>query len=224
MQKVDVLLFSDLEGGTGPLNHGELQVCFHRLSRPSETPLVEGRLWAFVDWALPDISGLEICRRLRCDPVTAQAHITIVLEDDDPDAKRNSLRAGCDDYIIGPLTRTALLERMLSLNLIDFDVRSQPPLRVGELTVDVAAFQARWRSKPIPLMPNEFRLLRHFVEHPGRVFTRSQLISALRKQEPPVDQRTVDVWIGRLRRALKAAGAGEVLRTVRSLGYVLDAP
>jgi two-component system phosphate regulon response regulator PhoB len=73
-------------------------------------------------------------------------------------------------------------------------------------------------------MPNEFRLLRYFVEHPGRVFTRSQLISALGKQEPAVDERTVDVWIGRLRRALRAAGAGNPLRTVRSLGYVFDVP
>lgn len=73
-------------------------------------------------------------------------------------------------------------------------------------------------------MPNEFRLLRYFIEHPGRVFTRLQLMAALGKQEPPVDERTVDVWIGRLRRALRKAGAGEPLRTVRSLGYILDEP
>jgi two-component system phosphate regulon response regulator PhoB len=74
------------------------------------------------------------------------------------------------------------------------------------------------------MMPNEFRLLRFFVEHPGRVFTRAQLITALGKQEPPIDERTVDVWIGRLRRAMRAAGAGDLLRTVRSLGYVFDRP
>ena len=67
------------------------------------------------------------------------------------------------------------------------------------------------------------RLLRYFIEHPGRVFTRNQLIAALGKQEPAVDERTVDVWIGRLRRALKGVGAGNPLRTVRSLGYVFDA-
>ncbi|MEY4721555.1 MAG: hypothetical protein RIQ46_1280, partial [Pseudomonadota bacterium] len=86
------------------------------------------------------------------------------------------------------------------------------------------AFQARFAGKVVPLMPNEFRLLRYLSEHPGRVFTRSQLIAALGKQEMPMDERTVDVWIGRLRRSLRAAGGGEMLRTVRSLGYVLDTP
>lgn len=96
--------------------------------------------------------------------------------------------------------------------------------RLGEITIDLAAYQARWRGKPLVLMPNEFRLLRFFVEHPGRVFTRGQIIAALGKQDPPIDQRTVDVWIGRLRRQLRAAGADCSLRTVRSLGYVLDLP
>lgn len=73
-------------------------------------------------------------------------------------------------------------------------------------------------------MPNEFRLLRYFVEHPSRVFTRQQLILALGKQEQPMDERTVDVWVGRLRRALRAAGVTYDLRTVRSLGYVFDEP
>jgi two-component system phosphate regulon response regulator PhoB len=92
------------------------------------------------------------------------------------------------------------------------------------LSVNIAAFRARIDGKPVDLMPNEFRLLRFLVEHPGRVFTRSQLIAALGKQDPPIDERTVDVWIGRLRRALRSAGGGDMLRTVRSLGYVLDQP
>ena len=79
-------------------------------------------------------------------------------------------------------------------------------------------------GKAVDLMPNEFRLLRFLVEHPGRVFTRSQLIAALGKHDAPVDERTVDVWIGRLRRALRSSGAGDMLRTVRSVGYVLDLP
>ena len=94
----------------------------------------------------------------------------------------------------------------------------------GEITVDLAAYQARWRGKPLALMPNEFRLLRFFVENPGRAFTRSQIIAALGKRDPVIDERTVDVWIGRLRRALRATGDGNPLRTVRSLGYVLDYP
>lgn len=224
MQQIDILLTSDLAGGLAPFAHGDTHILFHRWEKRTEFPLLEGTLWAFVDWVLPDIAGLEICRRLRCDPQTAQAHVTMVLEEEDQDARRRALRAGADDYIVGPATRTALLDRVLSVRLPDFEAGSLPTLCLGELTLDLAAFQARWRARPVPLMPNEFRLLRYLMEHPGRVFTRSQLITALGKQGPSLDERTVDVWIGRLRRALRAAGASDPLRTVRSLGYVLDHP
>lgn len=223
MHHIDVLLTSDLAGGMEPFRHGELKVTFHRWSDTSDLPLVEGTLCAFVDWVLPDISGLEICRRLRCNPQSAQAHITIVLEEDDADAKRRAMRAGADDYVVGQVDRRAVLDRLLSLRFNEVEVAEQRVIKQGDLEVDLTAFLARWKGQPIPLMPNEFRLLRYFVEHPGRVFTRAQLMAALGKQEPPVDERTVDVWIGRLRRALRAAGAGDArLRTVRMLGYVLD--
>jgi two-component system phosphate regulon response regulator PhoB len=194
----------------------------HRWSAPAQLPLIDGSLWAFVDWVLPEMSGLELCRRLRCDPATASAHITIVLEEDDQDDRKRALRTGADDYIVGPLTRTMLLDRILSVNMSEVADASGRHVALGELVIDIPAFQARWQGKAIALMPNELRLLRYFVEHPGRVFTRTQLISALGKQEPAIDERTVDVWIGRLRRALKAVGAGNPLRTVRSLGYVFD--
>ncbi|MCW1429853.1 response regulator transcription factor [Novosphingobium sp. JCM 18896] len=222
MRHIDILLTNDIEGGIAPFRHGELEAVFHRWTNLGELPLLEGALWAFVDWVLPDISGLELCRRLRCDPLTAQAHITMILDEDDQESRRRALRTGADDYMVGPVDRAALLDRVLSLQMRDHDAGALRAVTLGHLTIDLAAFQARWQGKPIPLMPNEFRLLRYFVEHPGRVFTRSQLIAALGKQEPPVDERTVDVWIGRLRRALRAAGAGNPLRTVRSLGYVFD--
>jgi two-component system phosphate regulon response regulator PhoB len=223
MRHIDILLTSDVEGGMAPFRHGEIEAVFHRWTNFGELPLLEGALWAFIDWVLPEISGLEICRRLRCDPLTAQAHITMILDEDDQESRRRALRTGADDYMVGPIDRAALLDRVLSLQVRDHDAGGLRTVTLGNLTIDLAAFQARWQGKPIPLMPNEFRLLRYFVEHPGRVFTRSQLIAALGKQEPPVDERTVDVWIGRLRRALRAAGAGNPLRTVRSLGYVFDA-
>jgi two-component system phosphate regulon response regulator PhoB len=223
MRHIDILLTNDVEGGLAPFRHGELEAVFHKWTNVGELPLLEGALWAFIDWVLPEISGLEVCRRLRCDPLTAQAHITMILDEDDQESRRRALRTGADDYMVGPVDRAALLDRVLSLQLRDQDAGALRAVTLGHLTIDLAAFQARWHGKPIPLMPNEFRLLRYFVEHPGRVFTRSQLIAALGKQEPPVDERTVDVWIGRLRRALRAAGAGNPLRTVRSLGYVFDA-
>ena len=225
MQRIDILLTSDLEGGTAPFRHDSYDMVFHQWTDLSELPLLDGNLWAFVDWVLPDIAGLEVCRRLRGDPLTTDAHVTMVLDSDDQEDRRRALRTGADDYMIGPIDRTALLDRILSFSGHDQDMAATPGRAIsqGDLTVDIAAFQARWRSRPIELMPNEFRLLRYFVEHPGRVFSRTQLIAALGKQEPAVDERTVDVWIGRLRRALRSAGVGNPLRTVRSLGYVFDA-
>lgn len=224
MRRIDILLTSEPAGGMEGFVHDDLDIRFRQISSRSSPPLLEGTTWVFVDWVLPDISGLEFCRRLRCDPFTSQSHITMLIDEDGDVAEngRRALRAGADDYMSAPADRARILDRVLSLSQPAFDANQARALKVGELVVDVAAFQARWKGKPIQLMPNEFRLLRYFVEHPGRVFTRSQIISALGKQEPPIDERTVDVWIGRLRRALRGAGAGDVLRTVRSLGYVLD--
>ena len=224
MRHIDILLTNAIDAPLAPANFGELEIAFHVWEQSTGLPLFDGPVWAFLDWIGPQLSGLETCRRLRCDPLTAQAHITMVLEEDDLDARRKALRAGADDYMVGPVTRTMLLDRVMAANLKDAAEGTARALVLGDLSVDPTAFQARWRGKPIPLMPNEFRLLRYFAEHPNRVFTRSQLVGALGKQNPPVDERTVDVWIGRLRRALRAAGAGNPLRTVRSLGYVLDAP
>lgn len=224
MRHIDILLTSSLDGGAAPFQHGDLEITFHQWSSRGDLPLIEGALWVFVDAELPDISGLEFCRRLRCDPLTASAHITMVLEHDDHDARRRALRAGADDHMVGPISRRTLLDRVMSAQLHDRDSAASRSLELGDLLIDLPTFRARWRGKAVPLMPNEFRLLRYLAEHPGRVFTRSQLIAALGKQEPPLDERTVDVWIVRLRRALRAAGAGDLLRTVRSLGYVLDAP
>ena len=224
MQHFDILLTTAIDGGTAPFRHDSVSVQFHRIERAGELPLIEGQLWAYVDWLLPAGSGLEMCRRLREDALTERARIVMVLEEDDLDARRRALRAGADDYVIGPITRTAVLDRVLAVSSRALQCDPAQTHSLGDLTIDITAFQARWRGKPLPLMPNEFRLLRYFAEHPGRVFSRPQLIAALGKQEPPIDERTVDVWIGRLRRALRAAGAGEPLRTVRSLGYVLDAP
>ncbi len=96
---------------------------------------------------------------------------------------------------------------------------SQP----DDLTVDTTAMLVRYRDQRIVLAPNEFRLLAHFAAHPDRVFTRDALIDTLGKNERGIDARTVDVWIGRIRRALKSRGVPDRLRTVRSMGYVYDA-
>lgn len=176
-----------------------------------------GRTWWFVDWLLPDQSGLELCRRLRSAPATADSHITMILDEDDKDTRRRALRAGADDYVLAPLTSEVLLNRIACQREL-----ASPRRDHGELTIDLAAHQARWKGKLVPLRPIELRLLSHFAEHPDRVYSRRDLISVLGKEDEVDDERTVDVWVGRLRRALKAGGVPDPLRTVRSLGYVLD--
>jgi two-component system phosphate regulon response regulator PhoB len=163
-----------------------------------------------------------MCRRLRADPRTADAHVTMVLEEDDPEDRRRALRAGADDYVVGPLTRTAVLDRVLALQSRASERSATRRFELGALVIDMAALQARWDGEPIVLRPNEFRLLRFFAENPNRVLTRDDLINGLGKREPPIDERTVDVWIGRLRRSIKGAGGRNPLRTLRSLGYVFD--
>lgn len=186
---------------------------------PPVAPL-EGRVWGFVDWLCPSMSGLEMCRRLRESPATRGSHLTLVLEDHDSEAKRRALQAGADDYMPGPLDATRIVERVEGL------ASSLPPARHrlvnGSILVDRAAHQVRIDGQPVPMRPNEFRLLVHFMENPDQVFSRTALIEHLGKDGEAIDERTVDVWVGRLRRALTARGAPDPLRTVRALGYVMD--
>jgi len=224
MQRINVLVTRDVAGSLEPFRHADWDVVFHRWSPGGALPLLDGCTFAFVDWLLPEMPGIEVCRRLRCDPATARCHIVVVLEDDDLETRRRALAAGADDYMRGPADRAAILDRVLASRLTELAGVSAPCVTLSALTVDLAAHQARWKGKPFELMPNDLRLLRYFMEHPGRTFTRSQLIAALGKEGQTIDERTVDVWVGRLRRGLRKAKVTVTLRTVRSLGYVLDQP
>lgn len=222
MQRLTVLMTQDTAEIFVPFLRDDLEVRFHAWHPSAPLPLLEGDTHAFIDWLLADMPGVEICRRLRCNPLTAKSHIVMVLEDDDREVRRRALAAGADDYMIGPATRTAILDRILKRDFSELGAAGTGKLSLGHLVVDLAAHQARWKGKPIALMPNDLRLLRYFIEHPGQVFTRSQLIAALGKHGDGIDERTVDVWVGRLRRALRGAKVTATVRTVRSLGYVFD--
>ena len=222
MDVINIFLTNGLGETLDDFVHDGRRFTFDRLGGEGPQRLVEGPMWAFVDWVMDDLAGLEMCRRLRADPRTLEAHVTVVLEEDDAEDRRRALKAGADDYMVGPLDRTTVLDRVLALQSRKVDKHATRKVEVGDLSIDMAALQARWDGEPITLRPNEFRLLRFFAENPNRVLSRDDLINGLGKREPPIDERTVDVWVGRLRRALKAAGAGNPLRTVRSMGYVFD--
>ena len=176
-------------------------------------------LWVFIDWLLPEGSGFEFCRRLRADPSTGDARLLLVLEDGDRETRRKALTAGADDYVIGPLTVPVIEAKLTDAAWLT--PKEQAVLSHGPLLLDRDAFQVRAGGAPVPMSPNEFRLLEFFMENRDRVVSRDQVIGAL-KAGDAVDERTVDVWIGRLRRALQAAKVPDPIRTVRKLGYVYD--
>lgn len=184
---------------------------------------IDANSLCFVDWLLPDGSGLELVKRLREARPTRAAHITMVLEDPGQDERRRALKAGADDYMIGPLSADVLLDRVALYEQADASpARPRAQLRNGPLSIDLAAHQVRINDKPIAMRRNEFRLLAHFMEHPDQVFSRTELIENLGKEGEEIDSRTVDVWVGRLRRTLTAQGTPDPLRTVRAFGYVMD--
>ncbi len=178
--------------------------------------------WCFIDCLLDDISGLELCRRLRARRTPRPLHITIILDEADPTARARAIAAGADDYLPGPLTPESLAER---LRIYACDAPPPTTLQSSQgLTVNVAASQVRWRGQLVPMPPNELRLLDLFMKNPDRLLSRDQVIALLGKQDEVEDDRTVDVWVGRLRRRLEAAGVRGLFRTVRSMGYVFDTP
>ncbi len=224
MDVVEILLSDPAAAGMEPWEEGGRTFAFASLAGASEVDAGRRPVWAFVDWVMPEMSGLEMCRRLRADARTAAAHITMILEGHSSEDSRRALAAGADDYMVGPADRDKVLERVLAIDPQLHRRRGAQQVVVGALTIDLNALQARWAGRPLTLPPNEFHLLRFLADNPDRVLTRPELIEGLGKHDPPLDARTVDVWIGRLRRAFRAAGAGNPLRTVRSAGYVFDTP
>lgn len=178
----------------------------------------------FVDWLLPDKSGLEFCRQLKMTDVGKHCHATLVLERADEISQRRALEAGADDYIIGSFDAKTLNHR-LALQLSARHAGPELHKYIhGRLIVDTATFRAQYNGQSLPLGPTEFRLLTHFAANPDRVFSRQNLIRILEKDGDIVDDKTVNVWIGRLRKAFSVVGGPDPIRTVRSAGYVFDRP
>jgi two-component system, OmpR family, phosphate regulon response regulator PhoB len=187
---------------------------------PSDIP--SGPLFAFVDWMLPDLSGLELCARLRNAAATEHGHITMILASRDDQARRRALHAGADDYIAGPLTAAHITGKILASRGAGASAALPSKLVHGDLTVDLQAFRVRYKKRNVAMPANEFRLLISFIENSDRLLTRKTLIEMLGKESHLMDSRNVNVWVGRLRRLLIANGVPDPIRTVRSLGYVMD--
>ena len=224
MNRVSIVTTDEVASQFDDFSNGETEFAFGLLTSDGPKQLIEGSVWAFVDWVMDDLSGLEMCRRLRADKRLNDAHVTMVLEADDADDRRRALKAGADDYAVGPLDRQSMLDRVLALHAAGTAPASTQMINAGDLKINVAGEQARWKGTLIRLRPNEFRVLRFMTENANRILTRQELVDALGKDGDPEYLRTVDVWIKRLRFGLREAGAGTLLRTVHGKGYVLDLP
>ncbi len=175
-----------------------------------------------LDWMLPLVSGIEICRQIRRAPQTRTLPVVMLTARGEEADRVRGLDSGADDYIAKPFSLRELSARLRAVIRRAQPNAAEETLQFSEVTMDLAAHRVFRAGKPIHLGPTEFRLLRHLMQHPGRVFSREQLLDAVWGHDVYVEARTVDVHIRRLRKALNADGGIDVVRTVRSAGYALN--
>ena len=176
-----------------------------------------------LDWMIEGISGLEVCRRLRRREATANVPIIMLTARGEESDRIRGLDTGADDYVTKPFSPRELMSRVAAVLRRVRPALAGEQLSYGDIEMDVAAHKVRRSGRAVQLGPTEFRLLRHFMEHPGRVFSRERLLDSVWSHDPDIDARTVDVHVRRLRKALNEGGRPDLIRTVRSAGYALDA-
>lgn len=199
--------------------------CVEHVARGDEAEIriAEGGLDLVVlDWMLPGVSGLEICRRLRAREATrALPVIMLTARGDEPERVRG-LAIGADDYVVKPFSTPELMARVKALLRRVKPERISTKLTYGDVELDRETHRVARGSREVHLGPTEFRLLEHLMQKPGRVHSRSQLLDAVWGSTAEIDERTVDVHIGRLRKALVQGDETDPLRTVRGAGYSFD--
>jgi two-component system phosphate regulon response regulator PhoB len=176
-----------------------------------------------LDWMIEGISGIEVCRRLRRRAPTANVPIIMLTARGEEADRIRGLETGADDYVTKPFSPAELIARVGAVLRRVRPALAGETLSYGDIEMDLAAHKIRRAGKTVPLGPTEFRLLRHFLEQPRRVFSRERLLDAVWAHDSDIELRTVDVHVRRLRRSLNEGGRPDVIRTVRSAGYALDA-
>lgn len=176
-----------------------------------------------LDWMLPGISGLELCRRLRSARDTRNIPILMLTARGEETDKLRGLSTGADDYMVKPFSVPELMARINAILRRARPERISDELEVGDIHLDRVAHRVRRGDREVRLGPTEFRLLEFLMQSPGRVFSRAQLLDGVWGRDVYVDERTVDVHIGRLRKAINRGGKKDLVRTVRGAGYSLNA-
>ena len=174
-----------------------------------------------LDWMLPKVSGIEICRRVRNGGVNPNLPIIMLTARGEESDRIRGLDTGADDYVTKPFSTTELMARVCAVLRRIRPGLKEDRLSVGDIEIDRVAHRVTRKNEDIHLGPTEFRLLDYFMQHPGRVFSREQLLDTVWGSDVYVEARTVDVHVGRLRKALRNGGGDDPIRTVRSAGYAL---
>ncbi len=175
-----------------------------------------------LDWMLPLLSGIEVCRQIRRAPATRSLPVIMLTARGEEGDRVRGLNSGADDYVVKPFSLGELVARLRAVIRRAQPSAGEDVLRYADVAMDLVAHRVSRAGEPVHLGPTEFRLLRHFLQHPARVFSREQLLDRIWGHYAEVELRTVDVHIRRLRKALNAVGEGDLVRTVRSVGYSLD--
>ena len=175
-----------------------------------------------LDWMLPGLSGIELCRRLRTRPETRQLPIIMLTARGEESERVRGLATGADDYIVKPFSVPELSARVRALLRRAIPERVADVLSFGDIEVDREKKRVSRSGRVVDLGPTEYRLLEFLMERPGRVFSREQLLDGVWGSDIYIDERTVDVHVGRLRKAINHGHAADPIRTVRGSGYALD--
>ena len=178
-----------------------------------------------LDWMLPSMSGIEVCRQLRRDVELRNTPVIMLSARGEEDDRVRGLDCGADDYMTKPFSPTELIARIKAVLRRIRPALTEKSLEFADVKMDISAHRVTRAKQDLHLGPTEFRLLQHLMEHPGRVFSREQLLDAVWGHDIYVELRTVDVHIRRLRKALSLEDTKEdIIRTVRSAGYALELP
>jgi two-component system, OmpR family, phosphate regulon response regulator PhoB len=177
-----------------------------------------------LDWMIENVSGIEICRRLRKQADSAAVPIVMLTARGEEDDRIRGLKTGADDYVTKPFSPRELLARSEAVLRRSRPALSGNIMLFADLELDPVSYRVKRKGEPVHLGPTEFRLLKHFLERPNRVLSRDQLLDAVWGLDSNIDLRTVDVHIRRLRKAINLPGTADLIRTVRSAGYALENP
>ena len=175
-----------------------------------------------LDWMIEGTSGIEVCRQLRRNQDTAHVPIIMLTAREAEDDRIRGLETGADDYLTKPFSPRELLARVAAVMRRIRPVLAGETISVGDISLDPVAHRVERAGQTIKLGPTEYRLLKFFMESPGRVFSRVQLLDGVWGTESDIELRTVDVHIRRLRKAIVIGGMEDPIRTVRSAGYAIE--